>query len=116
MKDNKGYCGNNVFWVKNKTQIKKAVNKIFKQNLDLAVCPYVDIEDEFRLIMLNGECKVCYKKVRPYVIGDGKLNVKNLILKKCKSEQMSIIYLQIKSYLNIMAFYSDAQMIKIFTT
>lgn len=84
LKDNKGYCGNNVFWVKNKTQIKKAVNKIFKQNLDLAVCPYVDIEDEFRLIMLNGECKVCYKKVRPYVIGDGKLNVKNLIAKKYK--------------------------------
>ena len=84
LKDNKGYCGNNVFWVKNKSQIKKAVNTIFKQNLDLAVCPYVNIEDEFRLIMLNGECKVCYKKIRPFVIGDGKTNVKNLITKKYK--------------------------------
>ena len=90
LKDNKGYCGNNVFWVKNKTQIKKAVNKIFKQNLDLAVCPYVNIEDEFRLIMLNHECKVCYKKVRPFVIGDGVSNVKNLMAKKYKDIKFNL--------------------------
>ena len=68
--------------MKNKNQLKIAVNNIFKQNLDLAVCPYVEIENEYRLIMLNGECKVCYKKVRPFVLGDGKTTVKNLIIKK----------------------------------
>lgn len=78
-KDNKGFCGNNVFLAKTNYQLKKAIKQIFKNNLDLAISPFVNFEDEFRLIMLNNECKVCYKKIRPFVIGNGKDNVKTLL-------------------------------------
>ena len=38
----------------------------------MSVSPYYEITNEFRVIILNGRPRLIYKKVLPYVIGDGK--------------------------------------------
>jgi len=84
LKDNNGSCGKDVYLIKTKHQLKKYARVIFKNFLDIAVCPYVNYTDEYRLIMLDGECLVCYKKIRPFVVGDGKTRVYKLIKQKFK--------------------------------
>ncbi len=82
VKDNFGSCGNNVYLVKTIFQLKRAVTKILKQGLDIAVSPYVNYENEYRLIMLDGKCEACYKKVRPFVVGDGKTSLNKIVKNK----------------------------------
>lgn len=82
IKDNFGSCGNNVYLVKTNFQLKKAVRKILKQGLDISLSPYVNYENEYRLIMLDGICMACYKKVRPFVKGDGKTSLRKLVFNK----------------------------------
>lgn len=79
VKDNKGSCGRNVFLVKNKKDLKNAITKIFSKNQDIAVSPYLDNACEYRLIMLDNNLCVAYKKEKPFVIGNGKDTVKKLI-------------------------------------
>lgn len=79
VKDNKGSCGRNVFWVKNKKQLKIAISRIFSMNQDIAVSPFIENECEYRVILLDGKLCVAYKKEKPFVIGNGKNKIKQLI-------------------------------------
>lgn len=84
VKDNNGSCGKNVFLVKNEKEIKKAVNLLVKNKLDIAVSPYIEDAKEYRIIMLDGECQVCYLKEKPFVVGDGISKLEKLISNKYK--------------------------------
>ena len=66
--------------------------KLFKEKKDtLSACPYIDIEYEYRVIILYGEILYIYKKKKPYVIGDGKSTIKELILQKfLENEKLDI--------------------------
>jgi len=79
-KANEGTGGNSVFLVKTQTQLEKAVHKIFSQHQNLAVSPYYAILKEYRVIVLKGAVKLAYAKNVPYVVGDGKTNVRGLLL------------------------------------
>lgn len=48
----------------------------------VSICPFYDIDFEYRAIFLDGEIIYCYKKEKPYVIGNGKATLKELILKE----------------------------------
>jgi len=86
IKDNSGSCGINVYKTKNKIKTYFLCKKIFKQGKDVAISPFINYEDEYRLIMFNGKCELCYKKIRPFVIGDGKNKIKNIIKKTNKQK------------------------------
>ncbi len=81
IKDNKGSCGKNVYLVKNKKELKCAINKIFDKNLDIAVSPFIENSCEYRVIILDNKLCVAYQKEKPFIIGDGKSTVKKLIKK-----------------------------------
>jgi len=70
-KANDGTGGNQVFLVGTEAEMDKAANKIFSRGSMLAVSPYIEIEKEYRAIVLDGEIKLIYSKERPCVIGDG---------------------------------------------
>ena len=80
IKPNKGTCGNYVYEVTNINKIDEVLNKVFKINTSISICPFYKIKNEYRTIMLNEEPKILYKKIRPIVIGDGIKTIKQLLL------------------------------------
>lgn len=80
IKANDSYEGRDVYFCPNKEKIEEIVKKLFENKCDtLSACPYIDIKYEYRAIYLNGEILYVYKKKKPYVIGDGKRTILNLI-------------------------------------
>lgn len=45
----------------------------------MAVCPFYDIENEYRVIVLDDVIRLVYTKIRPFVIGDGVSTLSKLI-------------------------------------
>ena len=78
-KPNEGTSGNNVISVSNEKELEQAVDKIFIKSRSLAICPYYDIKNEYRVIILNGNVKVIYSKEKPSLIGNGKDTILQLL-------------------------------------
>lgn len=71
IKSNTGTCGHNVYHVTNNNDIDKTIQEIFKKAHSISICPFYEILDEYRIIILNGKSKIIYKKERPIIYGDG---------------------------------------------
>lgn len=83
--------GKDVFYIKDKENLKKKIIEEFLSGKDsLSICPFYNIGYEYRAIYLDGEIKFCYKKEKPFVLGDGKNTIRELI-----------------KNLNVKEFYSD---------
>lgn len=80
IKPNDGTCGHNVFNVTDINEIDSILDKIFVNNHSISMCPFYNIEHEYRAIMLDGENKLLYTKYLPIVIGDGNKTIKQLLL------------------------------------
>lgn len=76
---NNGSGGKNVFKCENPKEMEIAVNSIFSTHRGISISPYVDIKNEYRVIVEGNEAMVIYNKRRPYVVGDGKQTVGQLI-------------------------------------
>lgn len=90
IKSNTGSGGNNCFLVHNNEQLEKAVHDLFKTHRAIAVSPYYHIENEYRVIVLNGNVELMYLKERAFVIGDGINSLGNLIKLKFKNKEIEI--------------------------
>ena len=83
IKANDSCKGKDVFICMSDIEIEHIVEKLFEEKNDtLSACPYIDIEYEYRALFLCGEILYIYKKKKPYVIGDGKSTLKELIVQK----------------------------------
>ena len=80
-KPNEGASGTNVFTVTNKGELEYAMAKIFDSSGSMAASPYYEIEKEFRIIVLNSEVKLVFSKEIPFVKGDGRSTLAELIAK-----------------------------------
>lgn len=80
IKPNNGTCGNGVFNVTNINEIDNILDKLFIKNFSISICPFYNIKHEYRVIMLDGESKLIYRKYLPVVIGDGKKTIRELLL------------------------------------
>lgn len=89
VKPNEGTAGRSVFKVSNETQLELAVADIFSSYMALAIAPYVDIEEEVRVILLDETPMVVYSKRRPSIIGDGKNSLRELAIAAAPSAQRS---------------------------
>ena len=72
LKVNNGTCGDGVYHITTKKALKKIYNHLLKYNFSISLCPYYDIKNEYRVILLNNEIKIMYGKINPVVIGNGK--------------------------------------------
>lgn len=79
-KDNVGTGGKSVVVVRNQRELEAAVYAIFATGSNLCVCPYVQVQEEYRVILLEDQPRIVYKKVRPSVTGDGVSSVRELYL------------------------------------
>ena len=81
IKANDSSQGKEVFLVKNKDDIKEVLQDIFSRNNNsVSVCPFEEIKNEYRVIVLDNECLFCYKKERPTIIGNGKKSIRDFII------------------------------------
>jgi glutathione synthase/RimK-type ligase-like ATP-grasp enzyme len=91
VKPNDGTSGRSVFLVTSRAKLECAVQEIFASHANLAISPYVTIEDEVRVVLLDQAPLVVYRKYRPSVVGDGKHSLLELALAATSAEQRSAV-------------------------
>lgn len=82
LKANNGYGGRRVFHVTEKSEIDQVLEKLFLNCNSISMCPYYNIKNEYRIIVLNGNIELMYKKIKPAIIGDGKSTIRDLLVKE----------------------------------
>lgn len=80
IKPNIGTEGNDVYHITSKEELKKIVNELFKTNFSISICPFYQIDNEYRVVVLNNEIKLIFEKNKPVVIGDGIKTIKELLI------------------------------------
>ncbi|MCW5877262.1 MAG: hypothetical protein KIS80_00170 [Anaerolineales bacterium] len=78
-KPNAGTGGLGVTLVNNVAELELAVYTLFQKHRGISFSPYLEIDQEFRAIMLDGELQLLYTKRRPHVVGDGQASLMQLI-------------------------------------
>ncbi|MBR0793238.1 RimK-like protein [Bradyrhizobium manausense] len=64
VKPNEGTSGRSVFKVTTETELDHAVDEVFSMSVGLVISPYVAIEDEVRVVLLDDVPLVVYSKLR----------------------------------------------------
>ena len=79
LKANNSSEGKDVFYITDKEILKRKIVEEFANNKDsVSICPFYDIGYEYRAIYLDGDVIFCFKKEKPYVLGNGKDSVAKL--------------------------------------
>lgn len=60
-------------------EIEVAIQNLFQTHSAVSICPYYDIKTEYRTFYLNDEVLLIYGKAKPFVIGNGKATLEELI-------------------------------------
>ena len=89
VKPNEGTSGDGVFRVTTKRALENAVGRILADYPSLAISPYVEIEDEVRVVLVDDLPVVVYSKERPFVIGDGRQSLLELALAATPAKRRS---------------------------
>ena len=85
-KRNSGSGGSGVYIVSDQAELERTAADIFRSSRSMSVSPFYEINNEFRVIMLNGSARLIYKKILPHVIGDGEHAVFELACKKYRRD------------------------------
>lgn len=88
LKDNHGTGGDLVFHAQTKRELEHASQLIFSKADSMAVSPYYSVNNEYRVILLNGEVKLVYSKIRPHLVGDGTSTLLELYLKAVNEKRL----------------------------
>lgn len=80
IKPNDGTCGHDVYKITNINEIDNILDKLFTNNFSISICPFYRIQNEYRIVMLDGEVELLYAKYLPVVIGDGNKSLRELLL------------------------------------
>lgn len=89
VKPNEGTGGNSVFKVTDTSQLERAVHEIFSSENSIAISPYMEIESEIRVILIDYDPIVVYSKQRPSIIGDGKRTIVELASAAVSADQLA---------------------------
>lgn len=79
LKPNSGTCGNDVYHIKNESELKEKTSELLNRYFSISICPYYEISSEYRVIVLNDEAVLVYEKIRPIIYGDGKKSINELL-------------------------------------
>lgn len=79
LKPNNGTCGVGVYHIEDEDKLLEVYTKLLEKNFSISVCPFYDIETEFRTIILKDKVKLLYGKIRPIIVGDGKSTIYELL-------------------------------------
>ena len=71
VKGNIGTCGKEVYKIEDENRLFEIIDKLLETQYSLSLCPYYDIVNEYRVIVLNNKVKLIYGKENAKVVGDG---------------------------------------------
>jgi glutathione synthase/RimK-type ligase-like ATP-grasp enzyme len=91
VKPNGGTSGELVFRVTTKAHLEAAVTRILIRYPSLAISPYVTVDDEVRVVLLDDRALVVYGKTRPFVTGDGTHSLRELARRAVSAEHLKTI-------------------------
>lgn len=91
VKDNTGTGGRSVVRAKGWDAIRVAVEKVLERSSAAAVCRYVPLAEEVRVIVLDGVARVLFEKHRPVVVGDGVRSVRALAMVQLGAKRVAAI-------------------------
>ncbi|PAY10048.1 RimK-like protein [Bradyrhizobium sp. UFLA03-84] len=91
VKPNEGTSGELVFHVTTPTQLETAVTRILAAHPSLAISPYVALDDEVRVVLLDALALIVYGKTRPMVVGDGIHSLRALAQATATTEQLKTL-------------------------
>jgi glutathione synthase/RimK-type ligase-like ATP-grasp enzyme len=80
VKPNEGTSGRSVTHVRERGDLTAAANAIFTGSADVALAPFLVIEDEVRVVLLDGAALIVYRKLRPILTGDGVHSLRELAM------------------------------------
>ena len=102
IKANQSSKGKHVFLCHSESEVRKTITELLEQNKDsLSACPFLNIDYEYRAVYLLGEILYIYKKEKPYVIGNGKNTIEELIKSKF-GEEFVVNYIDGVDYKSIL--------------
>lgn len=79
LKPNNGTCGNNVLHICDYNKLKDEYNRLINKCYNVDICPFYNIENEYRVIYLPNKQHI-YKKIKPIITGDGIHTVRELLI------------------------------------
>ncbi len=79
VKPNHGCEGQGVYLCRTLKETETAVQKLFKTESSVSICPYYNIITEYRTFYLDGKVYLIYGKTKPYVVGDGQRSLGELV-------------------------------------
>ncbi len=91
IKKNNSTKGEGVYLVNNEAELENVISKVYVTDSTLCLSPFRNNICEFRNIVLDGECLLSYEKQIPFVIGDNKRILMELISEFVKKNVDSTI-------------------------
>jgi glutathione synthase/RimK-type ligase-like ATP-grasp enzyme len=91
VKPNEGTAGRDVCLAMSRPALELAVSRVFSAHPGLAISPYVEIDEEVRVILIDEEAAIVYRKDRPAVTGDGKHSLLELALAATPPERRLVV-------------------------
>lgn len=88
-KPNTGTGGEDVTRVDNAAELEQVVASLFSVHRAICLSPFLEIDQEYRALMLDDTCELLYAKRRPHVVGDGQSSVLELIEKLLLAGQLT---------------------------
>ena len=80
IKGNIGTCGKEVYLIEDENRLFNIIDKLFESQYSISLCPFYDINKEYRLVVLNNEIKLIYSKENPVITGDGIKTIRELLM------------------------------------
>ena len=74
-----GSQGRDIFLCADMKRLERKIFEILEMKNDVCLSPFYDVKNEYRTFCLETECLLTYQKNKPYVIGNGINNVRELI-------------------------------------
>ena len=88
-KTNQGTGGSEVYRIQNQRELEAAFQQLFEVHRGLSLSPLYAIDQEFRLIMLQGKVLLAFEKVIPTVTGDGLTSFQTLMVQSFDAGKIS---------------------------
>jgi glutathione synthase/RimK-type ligase-like ATP-grasp enzyme len=89
IKPNEGTGGEDIYKVDNPLELEQSVLALFESQRAISLSPFINIEQEYRVIVLDMENLLIYAKKRPQIVGDGQASVFELIEGLHQESQLS---------------------------
>lgn len=87
VKKNNSSKGEGVYLLHSEPELESTLSKVYLTDASLCLSPFRENIREFRNIILDGKCLLSYEKQIPFIVGDGKRTVIELLSEFLKKNQ-----------------------------